>query len=1145
MRIKLVGARRCAMLLALAILALPGLAHAKIQAPLSASLDVATTPTLGGRGVALWTGLPRITPQAAEVVFSLSAPGAAAPATTVQRVALTAGKTAAVSFQFATPAPGRYTITATANLTTDGGSYAKVEKLILDVPASGAVKLSAEKPLSAAERQAGAPKARTPKLASAAPLSATNFGAFTVSGTLKYTDKVQGASGYTRTATLPMRRVEVDICDVKGTGSRVLATTLTNDSGYFSYTLPNNNDGNGTGYDIFLQVFAGSATTPAKVMDMDGYVYYSETSHIPDWAGGALSLGTVIFPVGDSAQWNIYDTLLRGYDTVKSFGETPPQVRLKWAVNNDAQVDVTHYDPASNYINLQGSSQDPDEFDDAVILHEYGHFLETKMGYSKNPGGNHDWSVASSAPLAWSEGWSTFFSSVVRKTYNYFDYTPNGSIAINIEIPTSNPRGDKVEGAVAASLWDIYDVASDRADTLNDGMSHIWRIFSYYFNSSRACVMSDFYNGWKSYGYANLSKVQAILSEHGIRYGWTDPVMVFTFAINNGAASTTNRTVTLNNSGMGSPAYYMASESSAFSGASWKTYSSAPSFTIASAGGGTKTVYFKTKNSAGTQSAAKSDTITLNEAPPVRPSVTSFAINNGAASTSSRVVTLNNACSNSPRYYMASESPTFTGDAVWYGYSANPTFTIKSAGNGTKTIYFQVVDSTYALISNRMSDTITLNEVSTPVVSSFTINSSAASTANRNVILNNSCSGGPAYYMASESSAFTGAVWLSYGSAPAFKIASGGNGTKTVYFKVKNAAGVQSAVKSDTILLQESSNLTIGSTWVAGNIAMDADYDRYTFTVATSGWYTIETAAGALADGYMYLFDSSGKRIGESDDQASYRMPMICKSLPAGTYSIQFEGYGATDIGSYSIRVRSGSVYKTLPLDSHTDVSGNITSATDIDWYTFTITTQGIYTIRANDTGTLTDANMWLYMKGTPEPLTRNEGESRAGNLTMPLICTSLSPGTYYVAVEAHTSGDQGTYGMQVFSGSDGVFYTLIDNWLGLTESISSSTDEDWYTFVVPDSQSNYYYTIYTQADPNSRPLVNGIMTLTDATGKTITTAEPSSGLPWIKKQLPAGIYYVGVAGTYSTSTGGYGIALDSSPSSSKPAAKGARPPKR
>jgi hypothetical protein len=53
----------------------------------------------------------------------------------------------------------------------------------------------------------------------------------------------------------------------------------------------------------------------------------------------------------------------------------------------------------------------------------------------------------------------------------------------------------------------------------------------------------------------------------------------------------------------------MASESSSFDGAGWKFYSVQPGFTF-SESAGTKTIYFKVKNSVG-ESPVVSDTIQL------------------------------------------------------------------------------------------------------------------------------------------------------------------------------------------------------------------------------------------------------------------------------------------------------------------------------------------------------------------------------------------------------------------------------------------------------------------------------------------------------------------------------------------------------
>jgi hypothetical protein len=86
---------------------------------------------------------------------------------------------------------------------------------------------------------------------------------------------------------------------------------------------------------------------------------------------------------------------------------------------------------------------------------------------------------------------------------------------------------------------------------------------------------------------------------------------VSSFAINNGAASTNSTTVTLNNLAANSPTQYQASESSSFSGAGWLAYSNSPSFNLTSTTG-TKTVYFRVRNAAGTVSSSVSDTIVLN-----------------------------------------------------------------------------------------------------------------------------------------------------------------------------------------------------------------------------------------------------------------------------------------------------------------------------------------------------------------------------------------------------------------------------------------------------------------------------------------------------------------------------------------------------
>jgi phage baseplate assembly protein gpV len=273
------------------------------------------------------------------------------------------------------------------------------------------------------------------------------------------------------------------------------------------------------------------------------------------------------------------------------------------------------------------------------------------------------------------------------------------------------------------------------------------------------------------------------LSDEVSGLGRLVPPYMISFQINSGATNTGGREVTLNSTAANGPTHYMASESSSFSGGRWLAYSEAARFKL-SAGAGTKTVYFKTKN-IDDESSVVSDAIFLEG-----PSVASFGINSGASNTGIRTVTLNNTAINSPTHYMANESSDFSGGR-WLRYSEAAKFKL-SAGAGTKTVYYKVKNINGE--SPVVGDAIFLEG---PSVASFGINSGASNTGISTVTLNNTAINSPTHYMASESLDFSGGRWLRYSEAAKFKL-NAGAGTKTVYFKVKNAVD-ESAVVGDTI----------------------------------------------------------------------------------------------------------------------------------------------------------------------------------------------------------------------------------------------------------------------------------------------------------------------------------------------------------
>jgi hypothetical protein len=94
-------------------------------------------------------------------------------------------------------------------------------------------------------------------------------------------------------------------------------------------------------------------------------------------------------------------------------------------------------------------------------------------------------------------------------------------------------------------------------------------------------------------------------------------------------------------------------------------------------------------------------------------------------------------------------------------------------------------------------------------VTSFKINNGSSNTTNRRVILNNTVEGRASEYRVSSSQTFVGAYWKPYSSAPSFSL-SEGNGTKTVYFQVRDSLKRVSNIARDAISLNISSTPTQG-----------------------------------------------------------------------------------------------------------------------------------------------------------------------------------------------------------------------------------------------------------------------------------------------------------------------------------------------
>jgi hypothetical protein len=145
---------------------------------------------------------------------------------------------------------------------------------------------------------------------------------------------------------------------------------------------------------------------------------------------------------------------------------------------------------------------DTDHFDNSILIHEYGHFLEKANAYSDSPGGSHSGNAVIDPRLAWSEGFANFLQGAVRNEARYIDTLRNAdcsngtAVSVNMDLENNSVgkldymaggthlgEGIFREVSVSRALWDTMTtshpgVISTETLGTNVGFSYIWKIFT-------------------------------------------------------------------------------------------------------------------------------------------------------------------------------------------------------------------------------------------------------------------------------------------------------------------------------------------------------------------------------------------------------------------------------------------------------------------------------------------------------------------------------------------------------------------------------------------------------------------------------------------------------------------------------------------
>jgi hypothetical protein len=357
-------------------------------------------------------------------------------------------------------------------------------------------------------------------------------GALLVAGMVRFEDRPPIPDGLGAPTPVPARGVSVALV-ADGDGA-VLAAALTDDEGGYRLHV---DAAKGTLAHVVAATTSVAKARPLRVLRPDDLVHGVGS---PSFAlAERVTQDLLVTERSGVAQaFNIFDNLVSGLDYVRlHLGVAEPQAL--YAVWVRGTGEGTYYAMSMNGIFLLGDIADDDGYDDTVILHELGHYVEDAYGRSDSRGGAHaQGGIPSDPRTAMSEGFATYFASAVRGDPAYMDSNVGGGWYLSIDDGVTmvpNPRGDMTqslsEDTVSEILWDAADASMSDDDPLVGDAAAVLLIERDYFRGPSGdrgvsgVDLVDWLDGWFArMGMDGCQTLRAIVTEkRGFPYDYMPP----------------------------------------------------------------------------------------------------------------------------------------------------------------------------------------------------------------------------------------------------------------------------------------------------------------------------------------------------------------------------------------------------------------------------------------------------------------------------------------------------------------------------------------------------------------------------------------------------------------------------------------------
>jgi hypothetical protein len=336
-----------------------------------------------------------------------------------------------------------------------------------------------------------------------------------LSGTATYAsvpnNSTTGALNYSGVSSKPVRGATVQAIAGNCT---VIATTTTTDQGAYSLQIPINTN-------MFVRLRAellntvGPADWGVSVRDNTA----GEALWVVDGAIANSGSGTSTRTINAGSGWNgvssytgprgagafaILDTVYSSMKVVTQAQPTAqfPNLTMYWSPNNKpargsleaGEIGTSFF--ATGVINgvleraifiLGAQNSDTDEYDSAIVAHEYGHYLQSAFSTNDSLGGAHGPGDKLDMTVAFSEGWGYAWAGMARGTFintDSYGAAQSQGVVTNLRtVPTDVNRGWYWEDSIQALLYQLYE---------SQGFAPIWAALTGPMKNTQDAVASIF-----------------------------------------------------------------------------------------------------------------------------------------------------------------------------------------------------------------------------------------------------------------------------------------------------------------------------------------------------------------------------------------------------------------------------------------------------------------------------------------------------------------------------------------------------------------------------------------------------------------------------------------------------------------------------